>query len=206
MAVLRRDGWATVTARSIAQEMGASTMPIYSQVQSMKHLEADLRLRVRTLLVSYQTRMYTDQVLLNAALGYVRFARDEPRLFRFHDALYGTPLGALDEAALDGAALDEPAQNEADPILTEPATPYTAIKNSFLRDFGDASPQARALKELEQAHREDLLFNSWVYTHGLASLLSEGALGDWDDATLLAWLRSAGEAFASRGYRSESED
>jgi AcrR family transcriptional regulator len=79
----RELGWSFVTARTIAQKLGSSTMPLYSALKSMDEIEKEVRARAEACMQGFQRGKYTDEVMLNSAVGYVVFARDEKNLFRF---------------------------------------------------------------------------------------------------------------------------
>jgi AcrR family transcriptional regulator len=79
----RESGWSAVTARTIAQKLGSSTMPVYSSLKSMDEVERAVRGRAEALMHDCQKRRFTGEPLLDSAVGYVAFARDERRLFRF---------------------------------------------------------------------------------------------------------------------------
>jgi AcrR family transcriptional regulator len=81
--LIREIGWKQVTARSIANHLGSSTMPIYSRMKSLFDLEKELKTRAHKMLRDYQYFAYTENPLLNLAVGYVAFAREEKQLFRF---------------------------------------------------------------------------------------------------------------------------
>ena len=83
LALTRELGWAGVTARSLAQRLGSSTMPIYSSLKSMDEIEAEVRKKAEALMHEYQRRPFAEDRLVSSAVGYVAFARDEPNLFRF---------------------------------------------------------------------------------------------------------------------------
>ncbi len=83
LAQTKELGWGAVTARTIAQRLGSSTMPIYSSLKSMEEIEAEVRKGAEALMHEYQRRPYAEERLLSSAVGYVAFARDEPNLFRF---------------------------------------------------------------------------------------------------------------------------
>ena len=172
--LIREQGWAQVTTRKIAKQMGASTMPIYSHLKSLGDLEQDLRVKVRGMLKEYQLHFYTDQPLLNLAFGYVVFARDEKQLFRF---LY----------------LDRPE-------LIETAN-LSGMKDSFFEQFGEVSPVGAALSAMEGEGQEAMIQNTWIFTHGLAMLVNSGSLGSCPDETILGYLQGAGEAFYLWGNR-----
>jgi len=79
----REHGWAAVTARTIARQLGSSTMPLYSSLKSMEEIEKEVRARAEKLMHDYQRRPYADNPMVSSAVGYVTFARDERNLFRF---------------------------------------------------------------------------------------------------------------------------
>lgn len=121
-SLLRTAGFSSLTARSVAAELNASTMPIYSVMRSMENVIAELRVKTLFVLDQYQNRSYTDNPYLNRAIGYVTFAYEEKMLFRFlhidapipfeeYDALQDTLLaegearlewfGRIDENSID---------------------------------------------------------------------------------------------------------
>jgi AcrR family transcriptional regulator len=79
----REQGWSSVTARTIAEKLGSSTMPLYSTLKSMDEIEKEVRARAEACMHGYQRGKYGEEVLLNSAIGYVVFAREEKNLFRF---------------------------------------------------------------------------------------------------------------------------
>jgi AcrR family transcriptional regulator len=91
----RKSGWASVSARTIAKKLGSSTMPVYSSLKSMDEVEQAVRDRAETLMHDYQKRRFTGEPMLNSAVGYVAFARDERLLFRFlYEDRPSTPAAA----------------------------------------------------------------------------------------------------------------
>jgi AcrR family transcriptional regulator len=79
----RERGWHEVRARTIAQKLGSSTMPLYSTLKSMEEIEREVRMKAEACMQEYQRRTRTGETLLDAAVGYIVFARDERNLFRF---------------------------------------------------------------------------------------------------------------------------
>lgn len=94
--VVRRHGWEALTARSIAERLGASVAPVYSTFGSMDNLLRETLKEIRGLLEEYTSRTYSEIPFLNLGVGIVSFARDEPMLFR---ALFHTPHGFRDIVA-----------------------------------------------------------------------------------------------------------
>ncbi len=80
--VVRKRGWAGLTARSIAEELNSSTGPIYTHLKSMKTLEDKILKKAFEILLSYQTTQRTKDIFLNMGIGYVLFAKEEKHLFR----------------------------------------------------------------------------------------------------------------------------
>jgi hypothetical protein len=81
-------------------------------VRSLSEQEKEIRFKAQVHLEEYQQRSNTDQVLLNLALGYVDFVRDEKQLIRF-------PY--LDNQGSYGLECEE------------------SLKYSFLSEFGEES-------------------------------------------------------------------
>lgn len=84
--VVRTEGFAGFTARNIANEMNCSTQPIYLEFKNMDDLKKELLVRIEEYLVETvfgQER--TEKPILNAALNYLHFAKEEPVFFK---ALY----------------------------------------------------------------------------------------------------------------------
>jgi len=80
--VVRQKGWEGLSARSIAKELGSSTRPIYSYLDSMKNLEEEVVKKALDLFYEYLTADVTGDKWLDQAIGYVTFAIEEKQLFR----------------------------------------------------------------------------------------------------------------------------
>ena len=82
LAVLRRDGFEAVNARSVAKELGCSTQPIYHSFRNMEDLKAELTAkaaeahaeRVRAFLSRNDG---SHSHYCDSGLGFVRFAEQE---------------------------------------------------------------------------------------------------------------------------------
>ena len=79
--LVREKGLDGLSAPSVAEKMGCSTMPIYSHFKNMQALEDEVIQKAWTLVVEYETRHYTGDRWIDQAMGYVLFARDERNLF-----------------------------------------------------------------------------------------------------------------------------
>lgn len=165
-AILKKKGWAQVSARSIAKALAASTMPIYSTVESMEEVEKELKARTLKTMHEYLLGHYTDNPFLNSAVGYILFARDLPHLFRF--LYFERP------EAISGLELNE-LKKRLPKELHKLAVDYFRTKGSL--DLNEVT-----------------LYN-WIFTHGLAVLLYSGILTNFSDEDIVALLENAGSAF-----------
>ncbi len=80
--IVRRRGWDALTARAVAERLGASVAPVYSVFASMEHLFRETLEEIRRLLRVYASRAYSESPFLNLGAGIVSFARDEPLLYQ----------------------------------------------------------------------------------------------------------------------------
>jgi AcrR family transcriptional regulator len=80
--VVRRRGWDALTARGVAERLGASVAPVYSAFGSMETLLRETLKEIRRLLQEYSSRAYSEIPFLNIGAGIVSFARDEPMLYQ----------------------------------------------------------------------------------------------------------------------------
>ncbi len=81
LALTRRDGIGTVTARSVAAELGCSTGPIFTHFASMDALNEQLMDRIIADFVVMAASGEHDDPLVGAGVGWLRFAVEEPRLY-----------------------------------------------------------------------------------------------------------------------------
>ncbi|OBF60186.1 hypothetical protein A5787_19380 [Mycobacterium sp. 852002-50816_SCH5313054-b] len=112
LAVLERDGPAAIQARTLAGEIGASTMAVYTHFRSMPNLiEAMMREGLARFAEHTRAVPHTDDPmadLLAGGLAYGEFAMRSPQLYRL---LFGlTDLGGVNKPSADGGTpwdLDE---------------------------------------------------------------------------------------------------
>ncbi|MBA4366888.1 MAG: hypothetical protein C0403_04540 [Desulfobacterium sp.] len=137
--VVRKEGMAMLSARSIAKELNSSTMPIYSYLKSMKNLEEKIIQKAMALLYSYQTRARTGDSYIDIGLGYILFAKEEKHLFR-----------CINDEKYMGLQMKYGAPN------------FEAML-PFLGDYASG---------LSDQNKRTLLFFGWIFSHGLADLIS----------------------------------
>lgn len=103
--VVRKQGREKLSARTIAQVLNSSTMPIYSYMKSMKKLEREIEHKASDLLFEYQTVCRTGRPFLDTGIGYVIFAKEEKNLFKY---MFMTERSSLP---------DQPNDNDLDTIV-----------------------------------------------------------------------------------------
>ncbi len=81
--LVRREGIDALTARGLAQELGCSTQPVYRAFQSMDELKAAVMERAEKVMLGYMVLRDTgQQPFLQMGLGSLKFAQEEPQLYR----------------------------------------------------------------------------------------------------------------------------
>ena len=79
--IVRQFGWDGFTARSIADELGSSSRPIYSFFSSLEQLEEEIIKKAVSLLHEYMIHQRTGDPWIDHGIGYVTFAHKEKKLF-----------------------------------------------------------------------------------------------------------------------------
>ena len=82
MRVVEEDGLRALTARSVADQLGSSTAPVYHHYATMDELALDVMRRTQQALLEYTSRPYTDRVFLNMGTGVALFACEHRRLYQ----------------------------------------------------------------------------------------------------------------------------
>lgn len=81
--VARQKGIDAVTAREVAQELGVSTRPIFSWFDTMDDLKAEVFQSAKALYRAYVERGLAEKIPFHGVWEqYLRFAMDEPQLYR----------------------------------------------------------------------------------------------------------------------------
>jgi len=84
MGIVREAGLEALNARAIAQKLGCSTQPVMYHFATMEDLKHVVYSRVDRFHTEYLMRCPDDQdPILSIGLNYIRFAVEEPQLFRF---------------------------------------------------------------------------------------------------------------------------
>ena len=93
LQVVRQDGLEMLSARRVAEELGSSTAPVYSNFRNMEDLECEVKSTMVDLLLYYARQHVTEDAFLDMGYGVLRFARQEPRLYA---ALFLGPVTGCD--------------------------------------------------------------------------------------------------------------
>ena len=81
LAVMNKDGIENLSARRVAEEMGASTAPVYSNFSNMDDLVVAVKMAAVELLLELTHEKPTENPFLNMGLGVLEFARKHPLLY-----------------------------------------------------------------------------------------------------------------------------
>lgn len=146
LAVVREQGEAALSARSVAQRAGCSVQPIYSLFGDMGELVRQLYDHARAWVAAYNREHEYDgcNAFESNGLSHLRLAREERPLFHF---LYLSPHmeatgfeGVYESVAIDGV-------------------------QQCIEELGRLSPEAA----------RELYLDMIVYVHGMAAMLATGA-------------------------------
>lgn len=81
--VARKQGIDSVTAREVAKELGVSVGPIFTWYETMEQLKADVYMQAKLLYREYIERGLSGPIpFLGVGQQYLRFAKEEPELYR----------------------------------------------------------------------------------------------------------------------------
>lgn len=85
LRVVREEGFANLSARKVAEQLGSSTAPVYYVFKSMDALTEAVLKEIKTMALERMHVQHTDRHFLNIGMGFAILAREEPGLFRaFH--------------------------------------------------------------------------------------------------------------------------
>ena len=99
--VARKEGIDSVTAREVAKELGVSVGPIFTWYETMEQLKTDVFIQAKRMYREYIERGLAGPIpFLGVGQQYLRFAREEPELYRLlflrrPDSVSGGAMEAL---------------------------------------------------------------------------------------------------------------
>lgn len=170
LEVARTEGPEGVSVRELARLVGVAPSAVYRHFESHEQLLSEVALRVQSWVADAmeaeaQTvapgdrRAWADGTLAAVGLGYIRFAWNEPGLFRLAFRVHGNLEAAHDERARGACG----------------RTPYEQLARAL-----DALVEVGELPGHERAGAEAL---AWSSVHGFALLTVEGPLRGLDGPT-----------------------
>ena len=84
LRVVRAKGIAGLTAKTMADELGTSTQPIFTGFGSMDSVRQEVYVAAMRVSDRYTDAGLKDKIpFLGVGMQYIRFAREEPELYRF---------------------------------------------------------------------------------------------------------------------------
>ena len=111
LAVASRKGIDAVTAREVAKELGVSVGPIFTWFETMEQLKAEVCTMAKERYRSYIEQGLTAPIpFLGLWQQYVRFAREEPELYKL---LFLTRSGAVSGGAVESLKLSQELARES---------------------------------------------------------------------------------------------
>ena len=144
--MVRKEGFAVLSARNIAKEIGCSTQPIYWSYKNMGDLKAEICKKalpfLQNLMLNYSK---TGNTLLDLGLGYVWTAYTEPALFK---AFY----------------MDNVMNTKLTHVFPENQQVVEIMKNS------------EEYQQLSEQEVKNNIAKAWMLAHGIASLVAVGML------------------------------
>lgn len=142
--MVRKEGFAVLSARNIAKKIGCSTQPIYWSYKNMDDLKAEVCQKALSHLKNEMCQYKkTNDDFLDLGLGYIRIAHTEPTLFK---AFY----------------MDNIMKIQMTDIIPENKEVIELMKNT--EDF----------KKMSDEEIKNIFFRSWMLVHGIASLVAVG--------------------------------
>ena len=105
--LVRREGTAALTARSLAEALGTSTQPVFTCFGSMDEAKREVKTAAQSLFREYiKNGLDSDIPFFGVGMQYIAFAKDEPQLYRL---LFLNGEGGISDAVKElGAIVREP--------------------------------------------------------------------------------------------------
>lgn len=141
--LVREEGYGAVTARALGTRLGTSTKPIFTVFRSMEDLLQETVMAAKALYTGYALEgLRSDPPFLGVGAQYLRFAREEPQLFRL---LFMSEM----------------------PERFDPIGALARYDDRFSQVVGII----REGYQVDPDKAASLYRHLWIYTHGIATLL-----------------------------------
>jgi len=145
----RKDGLSAVTARDLGRQLGCSSSPVFTAFRNMDEVIDETVKAARELYNSYVEKgLAEENAFKGVGMQYIRFAKNEPRLFALLFMTAGETSFSLNDIL---PAIDD-------------------NSGKILKSLQNANGLSKKL-----AYR--LYQNMWIFTHGIACLYATGVSG-----------------------------
>ena len=142
--LLRKGGIVAVTARAIGEELCSSPKVIFSLFEDMGEVKYEMTAAAKALYKSYVEKgLEQDPPFKGVGMSYIKFAIEEPQLFRLLFMQENASVPRLDDVLL----------------LIENS--YELILQSIETSYGFTRETA-----------EEIYRHLWIYSHGIATLIA----------------------------------
>ena len=146
VAMVKKDGWESLNARSLAREIGISTKPLYRLYNGMDEIKKDIYNEVYKQYDEFiNKRVYNKNALVTLCVAYVEFANEYKNLFKCLFLSNNLQWKSIDD------------------VLNEKWNQSTII--SLVNKFGYSFEDAK-----------NLFMHVWLYANGLATLVATNDL------------------------------
>ncbi|MBQ9834418.1 MAG: TetR/AcrR family transcriptional regulator [Bacilli bacterium] len=146
VAMVKKNGWESLNARSLAQEIGISTKPLYRLYTGMDEIKEDIYNEVYKQYDEFiNKRVYNKNALVTLCVAYVEFANEYKNLFKCLFLSNNLQWKSIDD------------------VLNEKWNQSTII--SLVNKFGYSFEDAK-----------NLFMHVWLYANGLATLVATNDL------------------------------
>lgn len=111
---VRHNGIASLSARALAEGLGVSTAPLFTAYGSIEEIRREVEERAYSLYCEYISEGLREQIpFKGAGLAYIRFAKDEPELFKllFMSARSEEPSHFYPDGDINAPAVASSAKN-----------------------------------------------------------------------------------------------
>lgn len=142
LLMVKKNGWESLNARSLAKELGLSTKPLYRIYKSMDEIKDDLYEAIYKIYDEFvNKRVDNKNALVTLCVAYVEFAKENKNLFKCIFLSHNLNWKTIDE------------------VLDEKWNQSTIINlvNKHGYNFEDA---------------KTLFMHVWLYANGLATLIA----------------------------------
>ena len=96
LSVVRKKGFSALTAQALAEELKSSTRPIFTCFGTMNELKAEVYAAAYAVYRNYEDVGLKHPIpFLGVGLQYIRFAKEDPELYRLLFLTSGTEFGGV---------------------------------------------------------------------------------------------------------------